>query len=197
MHNPLTRTATLALVSVVLILIATLPVKAEDIKSTGRFSGSFIAANFDFDHADGSTPASTNTFAGEDSRFGEFTGQSVTEVAADGHTCTPPSGVARTGTEFAAVGHEKVVVRLKGGDLRFFTGTSFTQCIDFTSGTPPFPANFSVADTGTGGTGKFEGSTGTFTAKGTGAILSVDASGARLFGWDQVTYTSTTTLPED
>jgi hypothetical protein len=105
--------------------------------------------------------------------------------------------VAGTGTEFASVGHEKVVVRLKGGDLRFFTSTSFTECVDFSSGTPPFPANFTVADTGTGGTGKFEGSTGTFTAKGTGAILSADASGARLFGWDHVTYTSTTTLPED
>lgn len=205
MHISLTRTATLALLSMVFVLTATLPVRAGGarvIKSTGSFSGSAITGNFDFDHPDESTPAFSGTFAGKDSSFGKFTGQSVTEVTPDGQPCTPPSGAAGTGTEFSFLygGGGNVVIREDEGDLHFDKVTSFTQCVDFSSyPTPPFPYSFTFTDTTIGGTGKFQGATGTLTATGTGQILSADAGGplgGRYFGWDQATYTMTLTIPK-
>jgi hypothetical protein len=47
------------------------------------------------------------------------------------------------------------------------------------------------------GHGELAGATGTSTRTGRGAILSVDASGHRLFGWFKLTYTQTLTVPED
>ena len=198
MHISLTRTASLALVSMVFVLAAALRVRAGGshvIISTGSFSGSVIAGYFDFDHPDESTPAFSGTFAGKDSRFGKFTGQSVTEVTPDGQTCTPPSGVPGTGAEFtfANGGGGSVVIRDDGGDLHFDTVTDFTQCLDPSSGA----YSFIFHDTTTGGTGKFQGATGTLTATGTGAILAGDASPypkTHFFGWDQATYTMTLTI---
>ena len=56
-------------------------------------SGSFVSANFDFDHADLSTPASYINGEGI-SNAGKFTDQAVNEFAPDGKTCTVPGGVA-------------------------------------------------------------------------------------------------------
>ncbi|MFY9529431.1 MAG: hypothetical protein WBC04_00215 [Candidatus Acidiferrales bacterium] len=63
----------------------------ESAKSSGEVSGTFVSANFDFDHADLSTPANATTFAGSDSRFGKIAGQYLGEFAPapDGGTCTP------------------------------------------------------------------------------------------------------------
>ena len=193
MHISLTRTASLALVSMVFILTATLPVRAGSITSTGSFSGTAITANLDFDHSNQSTPAFTGTFAGTDSHWGNFTGQNVAELTPVG-SCTLPGGVANAGTEFTLVGGSTVIRNQRGdlsGDLHFDRVTSFTQCIDFSTGA----YNFSFTDTTTGGTGKFEGATGTTTANGTGAILSLGADG-HVFGWDQATYTMTLTIPK-
>jgi hypothetical protein len=193
----LRRRAGLALVFAVFMLTATPRARAEVIKSTGSDSGTFVSTNFDFDHADESTPALTARAAGADCAFGKFTFDDLLELVPDGHTCTPPGGVAGMGTEFALVG-ENGVERFKNGDLLFFKATSFTQCIDFsTLPTPPFPLSFTVHFSITGGTGELAGATGTSTRTGTGAILSVDASGRRLFGWFKLKYTQTLTVPKD
>jgi hypothetical protein len=158
-------------------------------------SGTFVAANFDFDHADLSTPA--NYVNGEGiSNAGKFTDKAVDELAPDGHTCTVPGGAAGAGAEFTLVGDVGVTRFTATGDLLFFKSTSGTSCADFsTFPTPPFP--FIATETGvdTGGTGKYSGATGTFTVKIKGAFLSLDKTGARGFGWFQSTSVNTVTVP--
>jgi hypothetical protein len=165
------------------------PVNAQDdAKSTGEISGTFVNANFDFDHADLSTPANVTTITGSDSRFGKIVGQYLGEFVLDGLTCTPPSGVAGEGTELTLVAETGVVTRLKTGDQLFFTATSGKQCVDSSaSPRPPFPFSLSKTDSITGGTGEFAGATGTLTTEGTGAILSIDPS-HHVFGWVQIKY---------
>jgi hypothetical protein len=159
-------------------------------------SGSFVAANFDFDHADLSTPADYINGAGI-SNAGKFTAQNTDEFAPDGKTCTVPGGTAGAGTEFTLVGDVAVQRFTATGDLLFFKSTSGTSCTDFsTLPTPPFP--FVLTETGvvTGGTGEFFRATGTFTVKVQGAFLSIDATGARGFGWFTSSAVTTVTVPE-
>ncbi len=78
-------------ISVVLLAVATIVVlpamrmrakaasTTESVESTGEVSGTLVSANFDFDHADLSTPADVTTFTGSDSRFGKITGQYLGE----------------------------------------------------------------------------------------------------------------------
>jgi hypothetical protein len=158
-------------------------------------SGTFVAANFDFDHADLSTPA--NYINGEGtSNAGKFTERAVDEFAPDGHPCTVPGGTAGVGQEFTHVGAVSVQRFTATGDLLFFKSTSGTSCTDFsTFPTPPFP--FIATETGvvTGGTGKYSGATGTFTIEIKGAFLSLDKTGARGFGWFKSTAETTVTVP--
>jgi hypothetical protein len=163
--------------------------KTKIIKSKG--SGSFVAANFDFDHADLSTPAYYINGEGI-SNAGKFANQAVDELAPDGKTCTVPGGEAGAGTEFTLVGDVSVFRFTATGDLLFLKSTSGTSCTDLsTFPTPPFP--FILTETGifTGGTGKYSGATGTFTFKVQGAFLSFDATGARGFGWFEDTAVMT------
>lgn len=166
---------------------------AERTKSRGEISGTLVSAAFDFDHADLSTPATVATFTGSDSRFGRITGQYLGEFAPDGLTCTPPSGVAGTGTEFTLLAETGAVTRVKDGDQLFFTATSGKQCTDFSAG-PPFAFNLSKTDSITGGTGEFAGATGTLTTAGRGAILAIDPS-HHVFGWVQINYDAKINLP--
>ena len=166
------------------------PNKTKVIKS--KESGTFASTNFDFDHSDLSTPANYRNGEGIGSA-GKFTEQAVDELAPDGKTCTVPGGATGAGTEFTLVGDVSVVRFEATGDLLFSKATSITACQDFT--TPPFP--FVLTDTGviTGGTGKYSGATGTFTANVKGATLSVDATAARVFGWFKGTTETTVTVP--
>jgi hypothetical protein len=167
--------------------------KTKIIKSKG--SGSAVAANFDFDHADLSTPASYINGGGI-SNAGKFTNQAVDEFAPDGKTCTVPGGGTGAGTEFTLVGDVSVFRFTATGDLLFLKSTSGTSCTDVsTFPTPPFP--FILTETGifTGGTGKYFGATGTFTFKVHGAFLSFDATGARGFAWFEDTAVMTVTVP--
>ena len=108
-------------------------------------SGSFVSANFGFNHPTLSTPASYIHGEGKGSA-GEFTDQAVDELAPDAKTCTVPGGVAGAGTESTLVGHVGVS-RFTSGDLLFFKSTSGTACQDFsTFPIPPFP--FIVTETG-------------------------------------------------
>jgi hypothetical protein len=111
------------LVAFGLLFAAVAPVEAGTtriIKSKG--SGTFVSANFDFDHSDLSTPASYINSEGI-SNAGKFTTQGVNEFAPDGHTCTVPGGVAGAGTEFTLVGEVDVSRFTATGDLLFFKST--------------------------------------------------------------------------
>lgn len=159
-------------------------------------SGGFVSTNFDFDHPDLSTPANYTNGEGIGDA-GQFTSQGVNEYTPDLNmkTCTVPGGVAGAATEFTLVqdvGFDRFNAR---GDLLFFKSTSGTACQDLsTFPTPPFPFTFTETGVITGGTGKFSGATGTYTAKGQGATLSLDATGVRGFGWFKSSSVSTVTL---
>ena len=94
------------------------PTCAGTTKSTSTFSSSFVSTNFDFDHADLSTPASYFNGGGTNTVYGAFTVQSSSESAADGKPCTLPGGVTNAGTEYAVVGDIGVSRNNKSGDLR-------------------------------------------------------------------------------
>jgi hypothetical protein len=174
------------------------PAEAGTTTSKSTFSGSFVSDNFDFDNPALSSPASYGNTAGTNSISGGFTAQGNTELAPDGSTCTVPGGVAEAGTEFALVGDVAVIRNNKSGDLLFAKGTSATECADFsTFPTPPFPFVFTETGVVTGGTGAFSGATGTFSDKGKGAILSIDATGVRVFGWTRITGSETVTVPDN
>jgi hypothetical protein len=162
------------------------------IKSRG--SGSFVSANFDFDHPDLSTPA--NYVNGEAmSNAGKVTFQAINDFAPDGKKCTVPGGAANAGTEFTLVGEVGVSRFTATGDLLFIKATSATVCQDFsTFPTPPFPFIDTEAGIVTGGTGEFSGATGTFTGTVKGAVLSLDATGVRSFGWFKNTTVTTVTV---
>ena len=128
--------------------------KTKVIKS--KESGSFVSANFDFDHADPNHQ--TVYINGEGiSNAGKFTAQNVDEFAPDGKTCTVPGGAGADRKEFTLVGDVGVTRFTATGDLCFFKSTSGTSCTDLsTLPTPPFPFIPSGTETGifTGGTGK-------------------------------------------
>jgi hypothetical protein len=176
------------------IALAT-PAQAVTTVISSNGSGSFVNANFDFDHVDLSTPA--NHVNGEAmSNAGTFTFQVVNEFAPDGKTCTVPGGGAGAGTEFTLVGEVGVARFTETGDLLFFKATSITLCEDLsTLPTPPFPFIDTEAGVVTGGTGAYSGATGTFTATGAGAALSLDATGVRSFGWFTNSVVTTVTVP--
>jgi hypothetical protein len=157
-------------------------------------SGAFVSTNFDFDHPDLSTPANYFNAEGKSNR-GKFTLQGLNEFAPDGKTCTVPGGATGAGTEFTLVGGVAIARFPATGDLMFSKATSATVCQDFSSfPTPPFP--FVDTETGaiTGGTGVFSGATGSLTVEAKGAVLSLDATGFRVFGWFQNKVVSNITL---
>jgi hypothetical protein len=170
--------------------------ETKDLKS--KESGGFVSTNFDFDHPDLSTPA--NYVNGEGiGDAGQFTSQGVNEYTPDLNTktCTVPGGVAGAATEFTLVqdvGFDRFTAT---GDFLFFKSTSGTACEDFsTFPMPPFPFTFTETGVITGGTGKYSGATGTYTSKGKGAVLSLDATTVRGFGWFKNSSVSTITVKE-
>jgi hypothetical protein len=189
--------ACLGLVGFWFLFAVTAPVQAGESKTIkSKESGTFVSANFDFDNPNLSSPAAYVNGEGI-GNAGKFTAQNLDELAPDGHTCTVPGGVAGAGTEYTLVGDVGVTRFSPTGDLLFFKSTSGTECADFsTFPTPPFP--FILTETGdvTGGTGKYSGATGTFTVKVKGATLSLDATGARAFGWFTSTAVTTVTVPD-
>jgi hypothetical protein len=162
-----------------------------------KASGTFVSTNFDFDHPDLSTPSSYSNAAGN-SDAGKFTFQAVLEFASKGTPCTVPGRPANAGLEFKLAGEDGVSRFTESGDLLFFKGTTSKLCEDFsTFPTPPFA--FIDTETGvvTGGTGKYSGVTGTYTAEAKGATLSVDPTGTRIFGWFENEVVQTLTLKEE
>jgi hypothetical protein len=189
--------ACLGLVGFWFLFAVTAPVQAGESKTIkSKESGTFVAANFDFDNPNLSSPADYINGEGI-GNAGKFTSQAVDELAPDGHHCTVPGGVANAGTEFTLVGDVGVTRFTATGDLLFFKSTSGTSCADLsTFPTPPFPYIDTETGVVTGGTGKYSGATGTFTVKVKGAFLSIDATGARGFGWFEDTAVMIVTVPE-
>jgi hypothetical protein len=188
--------ACLGLVAFWFLFAVTAPADAAETKTIkSKESGTFVAAHFDFDHANLSTPASYINGEGI-GNAGKFTSQAVDEGAPDGKTCTVPGGAAGAGTEFTLAGDVAVTRFTATGDLLFFKSTSGTTCADLsTFPTPPFP--LAITETGivTGGTGAYSGATGSFTVKVKGAFLSIDATGVGGFGWFKATEVTTVNLP--
>ena len=110
-------------------------------------------------------------------------------VAIAGCTLT---GSSETGCEFKSVSSAIVYRANATGDLLFET-ESTTVCEDLSSG-PPFNVTAAAHGTITGGTGKFSGATGTFTAAAHGQVLVADPAGHG-FGWFVGNSTGTITTP--
>ena len=161
-----------------------------DFKST--FSGSTITAFFSFD---GVNLAGQGIAAGDQNPGGRFTLQSIGEDAPDGKTCTVPGGTPNAGTEFTLVGEATVLRFEPSGDLLYNHDTSRATCIDFSSGTPPFPFVGSSSGVITGGTGKYAGASGSHAINSSGVVLSLPSSGFGAFGAFCGTVTGTLTTP--
>jgi hypothetical protein len=113
--------------------------ETKTIKSTA--SGSFVSTNFDFDHPDLRSPATSSNAAGI-GNAGKFTLQAVLEFAPDGNPCTVPGRPANAGSEFKLVGEDGVSRFTATGDLLFFKGSLSTLCEDFsTFPNSPFPVH--------------------------------------------------------
>ncbi len=133
---------------------------------------------------------------------GPNTAQSVTEtVPAPGTGCSfnPGSiqsctiGSATDGCLFNFVGGNAVTRNTASGDLVFESITSGTLCINV-SGAPPWNFEGQEAWTITGGTGKVNGASGSFSETFQGQILQNDPAGHGL-AWSNGSGTGTITVP--
>jgi len=137
---------------------------------------------------------------------GDFTSQGVAEavaVAGTGCLLSPTQksctlGSVTNACEYQIVGGSLAVRFSSTGDISAQTLTSGTECIDYSNGTGTtiqLPFDFAGSETWnlTGGSGKFTGATGTYTAQFTGQTLSADFQG-HAFGWFQSSYQGTATV---
>jgi hypothetical protein len=113
--------------------------------------------------------------------------------APNGNTCTPPSGVAGSGTEVTFTDSFAIITVLATGDQLFQNLVSGTECIDLTPAAPPFPFNGTLTVQNVGGTGKFAGATGTETLNFAGANL--NCGNTDCVGNVQHTETGSVTTP--
>jgi hypothetical protein len=175
-----------------LLLAAQHDARANTVEFKGRFSGSTTTAFFSFD---GVNLAGQGIAAGEQNPGGRFTLQSIGEDAPDGKTCTVPGGTPNAGTEFTLVGEATVLRFEPTGDLLYNHDTSRTNCIDFSSGTPPFPFVGSSSGVITGGTGKYARASGSHTVSSSGVVLSLPSAGFGAFGAFNGTVQGTLSTP--
>jgi hypothetical protein len=103
------------------------------------------------------TPVGYGTVAGN-STLGEYTARLVAEIPPDNQTCTPPGG--GSGIEFVFVG-EVVVLSFTDREeqlfLRLSPNVTSHSCFDLATGAFTGQTTFDV----TGGTGRFDGASGT------------------------------------
>lgn len=153
-------------IALLLVVGAVGQAEAGDIKTKdteGSFAGTSLTARIDLNNDGILAGWSTAVVKGT---LGESTNQGVVErvpVAAPG-VCSAGQ------VEFALVAGKLVGTFLKTRDQVFSQLTSSTFCFD------PATGDFSGHDTGitTGGTGKFEGATGSFEQSYTGSTLLAD-----------------------
>jgi|SwirhirootsSR3_FD_contig_31_6863542_length_835_multi_5_in_0_out_0_1 hypothetical protein len=157
----------------------------------GSFSGTFVNTQIDT-NGDGQKAGFNSV--GAKGTLGSSTIQGVNEFVFSG-PATCPNGNAGFGftllRSLNPAAPSNFVQRFEStGDLIFSEETSGTICFD--------PATliqfFSVTSEITGGTGRFEGATGTGEASGTAKTLFEDAAG-NFFGEQSGTYTATITTP--
>jgi hypothetical protein len=109
----------------------------------------------------------------------------------NGKTCAPPSGVPNAGSEVTVTDSVEVIRLDSTGDLLIQTLVSGTNCIDFSSGAPPYPFAGVLTVKNDGGTGKFAGARGTETLNFAGKFLSCGNNGC--IGYVQQNETGTLT----
>lgn len=99
------------------------------------------------------------------STWGPITSNALVELAPTGGFCDDDSNVIESTNT-----HGSYVIRTQKSDLFYGRVTSGTSCSDLTTSTFTYTANWEI----TGGTGRFEGATGSFTSTGTGIVLAVE-----------------------
>jgi hypothetical protein len=164
--------------------------EANDLKTKdidGSFAGTFLTTRIDLNNDGILAGWSTAVVKGT---LGESTNQGVVE-----RVPVASPGVCSAGqVEFALVAGKAVGTLLKTRDQVFSQLTSSTFCFD------PATGNFSGHDTGiiTGGTGEFEGATGSFEQSFTGSTLLADPDPAsrQSFGPFTGEFSGTITLPK-
>lgn len=122
--------------------------------------------------------------------LGRFINQGGTEVKNPNapnspSACQLPDGTV--GFEFGLVQGHGVSTHERTGDQLFADETSFTECLNFSTG----KFSFSAAGTWAGGTGQFANATGPWSLQGTGAVVVADPSGHFL---SQFTYDAEGTI---
>jgi hypothetical protein len=173
--------------------------QANTVNITATVSGAAISEGLSFSF-DNQPNAAQFLGSGEMQPGGQITNEVIAQFNPDGHTCTVPGEAPNAGTETALAGDAGVVRFKSSGDLLYTHATSGTGCVDFSSGTPPFPIFGSESGVFTGGTGKYAGATGSFTLTENGALLAVPALSGAGFGFfeaDQRSVTGTLTVKTD
>ncbi len=186
-----TKRSTMGAAMVLVMAIAIGSAEAGNIPLKGSFSGTSVSLASD---TNGDGLKASLAIVGFKSTQGSGTEQAVSELqnpnAPDPPSpCLLPSG--EPGLELTLLpGTGREVARFDStGDLLFREITSETLCIDSTTFT-----TFSFSETAiiTGGTGKYEGATGSNTFEGTGKVLDPAGTGlSELSG----TFTGTIILP--
>ena len=165
--------------------------EARQLTLRGSFSGTYVNTQID---TNGDDQKGAFHSVGAKGTLGSSTIQGVNEFTFSG-PATCPNG--NTGFGFTLLrslnpaAPSNFVQRFEStGDLLFSEQTAGTICFD--------PATsiqfFSVTSTITGGTGRFEGATGTGEGSGTAKTLFEDAAG-NFFGEQSGTFTVTITTP--
>ena len=186
------RNWTIGLAFSFVIALANGRAEAKDIPWKGSFSGSFVTTQTD---TNGDGQKAFLSLLGFKGTLGSSTDQSVTEsVISQPATTTCESGNAGLNLELApppSGGAWSYVNRFdKTGDLIFGEYTSVAACLDSVTLIQFYRGTFSI----TGGTGRFEGATGTGEFSGTARVLFDDGEG-NFFGKQNGTYTATIVTP--
>jgi len=160
---------------------------AEERAFTQKFSGSFLTTQIDT-NGDG-VKARFGLAAGKSSDLGTILFQIVTELSPLSSATTCPTG----NLESEFVGGHGIIRENKKGSLLFIeAGPGGQYCLDPTTDTFTFSGSGSI----TGGTGEFEGATGSIEVEGSGTIMVSDPADNE-FGSQVGQVTGTLNVPEE
>src|SRR5689334_23344234 len=162
------KSVTIGLMLSCVIALGSNMTEAGQLPLKGSYSGTFVNTQTDTnrDHL----KASLTTSSGKGT-FGESSFQGVSEYVSSEHNTTCPNGEAeltllREQLPKTAPAH--FVQRFEStGDLLFSEFSSSTICVDLSTGMQFFSTAIQI----TGGTGRFEGATGTGETSGTAQTL--------------------------
>jgi hypothetical protein len=185
------RSLTIGLMLSCVIALGSSKAEAGKLTLKGSFSGTFVNMQTDT-NADG-VKANLNS-VGAKGTLGPSTIQGVNEYVSSG-PATCPNGNAGDGSTLLRSSNPAApanfVQRFEStGDLLFYEETSGTSCFDPDTSIEFFSTTTKI----TGGTGRFEGATGTGEVSGTANDLFDDAAG-NFFGAQSGTFTATITIP--